>query len=285
MNRVEELQAAIRAIGRPTISFSTSAERDSTEQQSELQPMFASRRMMAMTASAAAARKWDSEHPVEAARYRKLVDDLEREVKRVEREDVERRRVERAVRTSASKLERSGIGPRSLEAAAEPEDTEALAATKRWLAQPGLCWLVLCGPKGTGKSVAATWAVREVIRSGSDGAFRRVSEVTRLSGFDAGAVEMEHLKRVAILVLDDFGTELLNDYAKQQLHELLDYRHENYARTIITSNLHWYPTKADSVGLIGRLGERLADRITQSGGGMLKLITGESFRQRKGSAE
>lgn len=262
MNR-QELEARIAALGRPSPlnGITSSTERDERIQR-------VGSRLGLLLASSAAAKAWDAAHPDKAAEYHRLAAELEVEVRRGDREERERAAIDKALRTMGAKLERSGVGERALSAAAAAEDTEALGIVKRWLEDHSLTWLALCGTKGTGKSVAATWAVREAIRSGGSGAFRRAFEIAKLSGFDVGAAELEHLKRVNLLVVDDFGTELLSDYARAQFHELFDYRHENYGRTIITSNLPWITTTRDGEtrpGLKDRLGERLVDRFEQCG--------------------
>jgi DNA replication protein DnaC len=240
VSRVAQLEASIASLGRPSLSLAN---------------------LQAILDTGKRAKAWDDAHPVEAARHRALVAELEAETRRAETQEAERLAAERVLRTSAAKLERSGAGQRALAAAADAEDTEALVAVKRWLQDASKTWLVLCGAKGTGKSVAATWAVREAITTGSTAAFRRSSELAKLSGFDAGAVELDALKRVNLLVLDDVGTEQLNDWARAQLHELVDHRHEAYGRTILTSNLPW----RGAGGLEARLGERIADRVAQAG--------------------
>lgn len=266
MSSKQELEARIAGIGRPPMVL---------------------RGLRAISESLAAARAWDAEHPEKAAEYHRLNAELDLEMRRSEREERERAAIDRAMRAMGAKLARSGIGERALAAAADAEDTEALGVVKRWLSDHSLTWLALCGTKGTGKSVAATWAVREAIRSGGSGAFRRASELAKLSQFEAGAAELEHLKRVNLLVVDDFGTELSTDYAKAQLHELLDYRHENYGRTILTSNLPWITTTRDGEtrpGLRDRLGERLVDRFEQCGR-CQQLAAVKSYRKRRGEGE
>ncbi len=252
MSRIAQLEAAIAALGRPTLSLAG---------------------LRAIIETGRQAKAWDEAHPAESARYRALVAELEAETRRVEAQEAERAAAERVLRTSAARLERSGVGQRALAAAADAEDTDALIAVKRWLRDASRTWLVLCGAKGTGKSVAATWAVREAITTGSTAAFRRSSELAKLSGFDAGAAELDTLKRVDLLVLDDVGTEQLNDWARAQLHELVDHRHEAYGRTILTSNLPW----RGAGGLEARLGERIADRVAQAG--TVVQVSGPSKRR------
>lgn len=239
-SRVNELLSHIEALGRPSMAIGT---------------------FRAIAHSLARAKAWDEANPEMAAKYRALCAEVDAETARVAREERERIAAERILRTAASRLERSGVGERSLDAAAAAYETEALGVVKRWRADASLTWLVMCGVKGTGKSVAATWLVREVIGSGDSAAFRRTSELAKLSQFEAGAAELEHLKHVHLLVLDDFGAELLTDYAKAQLFEVLDHRHENYGRTILTSNLRWQ----GAGGMAERLGERLVDRMAQAG--------------------
>jgi len=260
-----QLEAEISALGRPGMTLA--ARPDSS---GALRNGF-----RAIAQSLERAKAWDAANPEKAQTYRELCARLDAETKRLEREESERTALERALRTSAAKLSRCGAGDRSLAAAADPDDTEALGVVKRWLAEKGKVWLALCGTPGTGKSVAATWAVREAIRSGSTAAFRRTSEIAKLSGFEAGAAELEHLKRVDLLALDDFGAELLTDYARAQLFELLDARHEAYGRTILTSNLQWQ----GAGGMAERLGERLVDRIAE-GGTRQQLQKAPSMRRR-----
>lgn len=252
---MNELEIRIAAIGRPPLSLGG---------------------FKAVATSLALAKAWDVENPAAAAEYRRLVAELEITRKQTERNEREATAAARVLRTQGAKLSRSGVGERSLEAAANAQASEALAVVKRWLPEHALTWLVLCGDKGTGKSVAATWGIREVIRGGGTAAFRRASELAKLSSFDAGADELEHLKRVHLLVIDDFGTEQLTDHAKAQLHELVDHRHEHYGRTVLTSNLKW-------TLLEQRLGERIADRIAQAG--RVVQIAPEPSLRRKRVAE
>jgi DNA replication protein DnaC len=252
--RLAELESELAALGRPGLALSG---------------------LHAILESGRRAREWDAAHPREAETYRRLVAEFDVEQRRASALEAERLKAERILRASAAKLERSGVGERALASAVDAQDTEALLAVKRWLADASKTWLVLCGARGTGKSVAATWAVRHAITTGSSAAFRRASELAKLSGFEAGAAELEHLKRVDLLVLDDVGTESLTDWARAQFHELVDTRHESYGRTILTGNLRW----AGTGGLEARLGERIADRIAQAG--MLVQVNGDSMRRKK----
>ena len=99
--------------------------------------------MATVGASLRNAKAWDAEHPEQAAEYRALVAELEALTEREERQQAERDRLERALRHMAVKLERSGIGDRSLAAAQNAQETEALAVVRRWMPDHALTWLVL----------------------------------------------------------------------------------------------------------------------------------------------
>ena len=247
----QQLEERITAIGRPGITF---------------------RHMGTIRHSMAVMRQWDADHPTESAEHRRLVEEFERATKDAERQADERSRLERAERTMDVKLQRGGIGGRSADAAMQAQDTEALGVVKRWLPDNALTWLVLCGDKGVGKSVAATWALIQVLKRGETAARIDAARLATLSQFDAGAEELAWLKRVDMLLVDDFGTELLTDFAKSRVHELFDDRHESYRRTIITSNLRYQTQTFEkdgkvitTPGLQERLGERICDRLAQAG--------------------
>lgn len=251
---LEDLQAELDAIGRPKPSAYAMRE---------------------LAAHRELARAWDLAHPEAAARWKALAERVTAATRERETQEREAADTDRRLRTQGERLSRSGVGERSLAAAVNPDDTEALAVVKRWLPDHSLTWLALCGTKGTGKSVAATWAVREVIRGGGTARFRRTSDLARLSNFDAGADELDCLKRVHLLVLDDFGSELLSAFARDKLDEVLDHRHEHYGRTVLTSNLSWI----GAGGMAERLGERLTDRLKQAGR-CVQLSPANSLRRR-----
>lgn len=208
-----------------------------------------------------ARRQWRLENPD----FSNRLDALQLELQEIEAFD-EKMRIEKR-RLSA--LASSGIGQRALEAAESPTNTDAMVASKEWLGS-GLAWLVLCGNAGTGKTVAATWCMRSEAILGRLVAFRRFSEISRLSGFGDGATEIDNLKRVDLLVVDDFATEIPNNWARQILLELLDFRHEQRLRTIITANFR------DAAQARECLGARIADRIRQDG--KVVFLNGASMR-------
>ena len=215
----------------------------------------------AIAESLAAKKAWRQAHPDASAR----LDQLAAELGEAEEQAREMLRAARM----AERLEGSGLGARTREAVEAASDSPAVVSTRQWL-NAGRSWLLLAGDVGTGKTVAAGWALREVARQGQTVAFRRAAEVARLSGFDAGAQELHRLKRVGLLVLDDLGTECATGWGTSILHELLDTRHEAKLRTIITSNLKRADARA-------RLGDRMADRVQQDG--RVVWLEGASMRR------
>lgn len=206
-------------------------------------------RMKAIAESLANIKAWRAANPDKSRRYEALMCELH-EAEQAARELAR-------VELVAGRVRAAGVGERTREAAQDPTDTPALLAARDWL-RTGKTWLVLAGDVGTGKTVAAVWALLERAAEGRTIAFRRAAHVARLSGFDAGAEELALLKRVGLLVLDDLGTECSTGWGQSILHELLDTRHEEKRGTIITSNLKRADARA-------RLGDRLSDRVQSDG--------------------
>lgn len=235
MRRPEDIERELSALGRPALSLGTIIE---------------------IRASLLRAKQWDAAHPTEANRYAALVAELEEANRHANALETERLAQERAQRRLGQRLETAGLGDRQRAAAEKPEHTEALEAAKAWWGgETG--WLLLLGPTRIGKSVAAAWCVLEALRSGKSAAQRKAQELVRLSGFDAGAAELERLKHLDLLVVDDCGAEHTNEWGRAVLFELLDARHESPGRTVLTSNLRPKELRA-------HLGERISDRIAEN---------------------
>lgn len=241
---LDEALKAIDAIGRPRMVFGNGIE-----------GVNESRRLM---------QEWDAAHPEQYAQYLKhcsKIGPLEREIAEAKHAYGVQERVLKA-------LDASGAGDRALLAAVSAKQTEALEAARQWLTQKKT-WLTLLGGTGTGKTVAAVWAMREVARQGEPVAFRTASALSRMSGFNEGAVELERLGRVSLLVVDDVGAEAQTAWGQGLLSELLDVRHQGFRRTILTSNLGQEPFKQ-------RVGERLVDRIREDG--RVVILGGRTLR-------
>lgn len=217
-------------------------------------------------ASLQAAKAWDAAHPELALERREILVELERIEAEEQRAEADRRHIERVLRCIAD----SGLGQKTAEAAEAPKDTLALTTVRNWFgATAG--WLVLSGGNGVGKTVAAAWALRESAKLGRTIAFRRAHDLVSLSKFDAGASEIAALKRVNLLVVDDFGAEHFTAYGQGLLGGLFDARHESYVRTIVTTNLSIKELRAVA-------GERIADRWRQDGA--VVSVQGQSMRRK-----
>lgn len=127
--------------------------------------------------------------------------------------------------------------------------------------------LVISGPKGTGKTVAATWWASQ--RRG------RIRFV-RASSFAASS-RYERAEREDLLahplVLDDLGAEFVDAKGSflADLDELVDVFYSSRRALVVTTNC----TGAE---FSARYGERIADRLRECGRWI--ALTGESLRKR-----
>lgn len=122
-----------------------------------------------------------------------------------------------------------------------PIKTEALAIVRAWMASEDMQpILVLSGPTGRGKDVAASYAVA----TGPDRCvWIAKSELLRVYAayFGDGAARWERALTCQLLVLSDIGTEKEHEVERMQC-ALLDViedrkRHVRATRTIITTNM------------------------------------------------
>jgi DNA replication protein DnaC len=216
MRSLTDIELEIRALGRPAFDWTSRAR--------------------------AAIKAWEVARPDLAAQYSELA---------AERADAD------AAALAAYQAQR--LRPRlptvTESAAAAATETDALRGVRGWL-QGSERWCLVVGPVGTGKSVAARWAVEQVIETGRWALMTTAARIGRLSTWD-DAGELDRLERADLLVVDDVGAEADNDHARVTLRSLLDTRHDRGRRTLLTSNLVG--------GSLSRwLGERISDRIASS---------------------
>lgn len=186
------------------------------------------------------------------------------------------------------RMERMGVDADTLDALGPDRLREtALIAVARRFAEADrehARFLLLSGPRGTGKSVAAAWALREFLvqrpdwsqpsggHAPEDGGWTLMATFARISGYAAeDKAWFESLCTTRALVLDDFGAEFAGPFGKAMLEELVMRRHAKRLRTVLTSNL-------DLAALKARLDERLYDRIRTTC--IVGIETGESMRVR-----
>jgi DNA replication protein DnaC len=150
---------------------------------------------------------------------------------------------------------------------------KANAIVERFLAgAPGWVFLLLLGPVGTGKTVAAC-AFLDAPRTEPDpfggaprrreagGMFVTAEELAKASAFDADY--WNGIRDAPRLVIDDLGVELLDGkgWAAANLGALFSHRHAHELPTVVTANL---TRKALEDRYMAADGGRLRDRFAQS---------------------
>ena len=213
-----------------------------------------------------ARRAWRLANPAASARY----DALTAELDAVYASDAARRAQERKCAQLAHVF-----GEAELAVIRAPKPTEAMTRTKEWLLN-GRKWLVLGGKTGNGKTYAAAWCVEMAPSQGHSARFIRFNELSRVSAFGEGVHEIDALRQVGLLVIDDWPTEPPSAWARQVVGEIADARHQAGRRTIITANF------AGREEAIRCLGERISDRIRESG--TVVWLSGASMRRGGGGA-
>ena len=143
--------------------------------------------------------------------------------------------------------------------------SDATLAVDAWL-ETKQTLLLLAGGVGVGKSVAAAYAIRR-----TPGRWFSAPGMGQMQGFDR-ARDVTALLKPRLLVVDDLGAEFAdrNEWARTQLRTLICQRHDDGARTLITTNLNAAQWRAYA-------DERLLDRLAT---GTVKTIGGASMRRR-----
>lgn len=165
----------------------------------------------------------------------------------------------------------------------ELSETPAMQSAREFMASDDTA-LVLLGPSGVGKSVAASWLAAASVdyiiggrpqpeqggfNMGPTAMFASASDISRISMYDAKP--MKALETVKYLVVDDLGVEF-NDKGGSFLSRfdsIFNHRYGNELTTVITSNLTAEDFKS-------RYGERTVDRIREAGSFI--GLDGESLR-------
>lgn len=181
-------------------------------------------------------------------------------------DDRERRRSERVVALDARRrgLIAAGFPLRAVEESLAADESGASIAFMRAWDPTERCIVVLSGPNGVGKTVAATWwALRAPVAP----MFVRASTYARAPryGGEEATTKAKWLGASA-LVFDDAGAEFLDEKGSLQvdLDELVDTFYGDRRTLVITSNLPSEGTKR-APGFFERYGARLRDRIREGG--------------------
>ena len=128
--------------------------------------------------------------------------------------------------------------------------------------------LLLTGPFGTGKTHQAYGALRRVAEAGPD-RFELMAltapdmyALLRPNGSERGAeFELKRLTKIALLLVDDLGTEKVSEFTEEATYRLLNERYNHGRPLIITSNLP--AADPHGVDLVDKLGERITSRLAQ----------------------
>ena len=151
-------------------------------------------------------------------------------------------------------------------------------AMSRWVV--GKQNVILTGKTGVGKSYLACALGNKACRDGFTVAYRRTSRLfdelaqARVDG--TYPLLLRRLAKTQVLILDDFGLELLGTAQRKELLEVLDDRH-GVSSTIVTSQLEpkeWHAIIGDET-----IADSVCDRLVNKAH-RIKL-SGESLRKTK----
>lgn len=105
--------------------------------------------------------------------------------------------------------------------------------------------LLLCGNVGTGKSFLSGCVANELLNKGHSviyfsavGLFEKISEyVFQKNDKDASSNPFDDIYSCDLLIIDDLGTELVNNFVMTQLFSIINERHLRHKATVISTNL------------------------------------------------
>jgi DNA replication protein DnaC len=147
---------------------------------------------------------------------------------------------------------RVGISPRAEQSLKEAyTHAHAFAETRQR-------WLLLEGGFGCGKTHLAAAIANFAVDHGIPTLFLTAPDLldwlraTFENSDDSYSDRFELIRKVPLLVMDDFGTQNATSWAKEKMFQLLDHRYVNQLPTVITTNMRIEEIE-------GRLRSRLAD--------------------------
>jgi hypothetical protein len=158
----------------------------------------------------------------------------------------------------------------------ELQEWTALRATLAAIQDPAIRWILLWGPPGQGKTIAALAALAEL-----GGLFCGAHDLSLPRPLERSDVlrrartwTLADAEEARVLVVDDFGLERSTEFAQTQIEATISSR--EYARqvTILTTNA------TDPGELLKRYGGRLADRVGGKKGRIFRCAGQASGRAR-----
>jgi DNA replication protein DnaC len=156
-------------------------------------------------------------------------------------------------------------------------------STCRWVANHQN--VIITGKTGLGKSYLACALGQKACREGFSVVYRRASrlfdELAQARADGTHPLLMRRLAKTQILILDDFGLEILGPAQRRDLLEVLEDRYGTSA-TVISSQLdtdQWHPVIGDET-----IADAVCDRLVHNAH-RIKLRDGESMRKAAGTKE
>lgn len=157
-------------------------------------------------------------------------------------------------------------------------DGAKVAKVKDYLAEPTQ-FLILHGPKGTGKTALSSWIGYQLVEDASARLFSLPDMINKLSTlpFEQRHALQTLVNEADLLVLDDIGAadSTLTAFQHKAIWSLIDERYKNPDLiTILTTNLAVFHEEEES--LVKWCGDSAWDRISSS---LTRVhMTGESLR-------
>lgn len=166
-------------------------------------------------------------------------------------------------------LKKAGCGQRNIDALRRGKDTLAIRSAEDWL-KGDETFLLLCGPPGVGKSVAATYVLWLHLQTKTSFIKERIGYVRAVDIAQwqlfatASADKLDRLKRLEVLVIDNLGSEVTSDVFRQIMFDIIDARYSEGLKTVLTTNLP-LSKEGNKENFASAYGTRIAHRIKSAG--------------------
>ena len=138
--------------------------------------------------------------------------------------------------------------------------------------------LLLTGPCGSGKTYLACALGRNACMQGYSVRYYRLSrlllELTQTKADGTYHKKLQQLAKIQLLIIDDWGLEILKPAQRNDLMEIMDDRHSDTS-TVVISQLptdQWYATIGDNT-----LADAILDRLMHNTHRL--VLKGESMRK------